>query len=198
VKHALWRYPRVALASPAIIGALVVASAGAVPLQQFDGYRKAADAMPYADDGSLILIAVQHNGEGALISERLSHERLHKDVILRASHVLVQLDSAGNCRPLFKSADAIRNYLLQMPVRFVILGNPPAPCKYNEWMDKAVAEDPVDFHLIAAVPIFARQQGQVDLLRIYENPSGRTRHPSIVRTPMGLDAGGRMLEYRWQ
>ena len=67
----------------------------------------------------------------------------------------------------------------------------------NRWINRAVMEDPADFKLVATFPILEKDHGQIDELRIYENPAGRIRHPSIVQTPLGLDAGGRVLEYRW-
>ena len=200
-KHLLRHWALVAAASPVAIGVLFVASAGAVPLERFDGYREAAAAMPYAEDGSLIFAAVERlpgGGDGSLIAERLSHDRLHKDVILRADHVLLQVDDEGNCQTRLDGVDAVRSYLLQMPVRFAVLGGPTDPCGYQPVIDKAVAGDPGDFHLIATVPIVERGEGQFDLIRIYENPAARTRHPSVVRTPMGLDGGSRVLAYRWR
>jgi Dolichyl-phosphate-mannose-protein mannosyltransferase len=206
VERALKHRPLAASAAVAAMGALTVASSGLVPLQQFNGYREAAAAMPYAEDGSLILNAAGYIGEGALIAERLSHEKQHRDVILRASHVFVEQDSLGNCRPLFRGADAMRTYLLQMPVRFVVLSNQPVTCRFgdrngdqvNDGINGAVTGDPADFKLVATVSILKRNVGQVDQLRVYENAAGRTHHPSVVETPTGLDASGRVLVYHWQ
>jgi hypothetical protein len=205
LQRALQHSPLAALAMPVAIGAAVVASSGVLPLQRVDGYRETADAMPYSKEGSLILSASGKLGEGALIAERLGHGQQHSDVILRASHVFMQMDSLGNCFPLFTSAEAMRTYLLELPVRFVVLGNQPFACRFgdrnaeqaNGWINRAVMQDPADFKLIATFPILEKDRGQIDELRIYENPAGRIRHPSIVQTPLGLDAGGRVLEYRW-
>jgi hypothetical protein len=199
LQFALRRTPVLAAAVPVLAGAMVVANAGAIPAQRIDGYRQAADAMAYPSDGVLILVATDDwNGEPEIITERLSHDRTHKDVILRGSHVLAEVDSAGDDRPLFQSAEAMRTYLLQMPVRFVILGSPPYAFSYQTLIESAVTGDPGDFHLIAKVPIVEQPNGQIGELRIYENPAGRDHHPSIVRTPLGYDAGRRVLEYRWK
>ena len=205
VQRALQRRPLAALAMPIAIGAVVVASSGTIPLQRVDGYREAANAMPYSKEGSLIFSASGKIGEGALIAERLGHGQQHSDVILRANHVFMHMDSLGNCFPLFTSAEAMRTYLLQLPARFVVLGNHPFGCRFgdgnaeqaNGWINRAVTEDPADFKLVATFPILEKDHGQTDEFRIYENPAGRIRHPSIVQTPLGLDAGGRVLEYRW-
>jgi hypothetical protein len=193
------RKPLFAAAAPVILGAMVVASAGAIPLQRLDGYREAANAMDYPPDGALILVATNNSpGEAQIIAERLSHSRAHKDVMLRGSHVLTEIDSTGKDKPLFQSSDAVREYLLQMPIRYVVLSDPPFDFSFQALVDSAVIGDPTDFHLIAKVPIVEQPGGQIGRLRIYENPAGRSRHPSIVRTPLGYDAGRRILEYQWK
>jgi Dolichyl-phosphate-mannose-protein mannosyltransferase len=196
----MWqRKPLFAVAIPVIFGAVVVASASAIPLQRLDGYREAANAMDYPRDGALILVATNNSpGEAEIITERLSHNRAHKDVILRGSHVLTEIDSMGHDKPLLQSSKALRTYLLQMPVRYIVLSDPPYDFSFQALAESAVAGDPSDFHLIARVPIFEQPKGQIGGLRIYENPAGRDRHPSIVRTPLGYDAGRRILEYRWK
>ena len=205
LKAALRRTPVLAAAAPVVLGTMIVANAGAIPLQRFDGYRRAADVMPYPSDGALILVATDDKrDEGALVTERLAHDRFHKDVILRGTHVLASVDSAGNDRPRFQSPDAIRNYLLQMPVRFVVLSSPPYDFSYQGMVESAVLGDPGDFRLLATVPIQEQSggqkqpTGQIGELRIYENPEGRDHRPSVVRTPLGFDAGRRVLEYRWR
>jgi hypothetical protein len=205
VQRALLRWPLAVLAMPIVIGAAVIATSGIIPLQRIDGYREATNAIPYSKEGSLIFSASGNIGEGALIAERLGHGLQHNDVILRANHVFMRTDSLGNCFPLLTSAEAMRTYLLQLPVRFVVLSNQPFGCRFgdgnadqaNRWINRAVTEDPVDFKLVATFPILEKDHGQTDELRLYENPTGRIRHPRIVQTPLGLDARGRVLEYRW-
>jgi hypothetical protein len=198
--QAAWpRKPLLASAAPVFLGAILVASAGVIPSQRATGYRKAANAMDYPPNGALILVATNYEeGEEQIVTERLSHSRRHKDVILRGSHVLSEIDAAGNDLPRFQNPEALRAYLLQMPVRYIVLSNPPYSFNYQTLIDTAVTGDPADFHLLAQLPIVKQPDGLVGQLRVYENPAGRDRHPSIVTTPMGYDAGRRMLQYQWK
>jgi hypothetical protein len=119
-------------------------------------------------------------------------------VILRGSHVLGQVDVAGHDQPLFPSAEAVRAYLLQMPVRYIVLNNPPFEYSYQAQIESAVTGDPQHFHRIARIPVVdTRDRGRAEL-RIFENPAGRDHHPGVVRTPLGYDAGRRVLEYQWK
>ncbi len=193
------RRPLLAAAAPVLIGAMVVTSAGAIPPPPLNEYREAANAMEYPPGGALILVATSNfGGEGEIIAERLSHSRNHQDVILRGSHVLTQIDSGGEDKPIFENPDELRSYLLAMPVRYVVLSDPPYDFSFQPLIDSAVTGDPWDFHLIARFPPIVQPHGQTGGLRIYENPAGRYRHPAIVRTPMGYDAGRRVLEYHWK
>jgi hypothetical protein len=193
--------PVLAAVVPAILGGIILAGSLSAGTYRVDGFRRAADAMPYPSDGALILVATNKwGGEEELISERLSHDRAHKDVILRGSHVLadLSLEEMGE-EPLFDSADAVRNYLLQMPVRFVVLSSPPYQYSFQALIDAAVAGDPQDFRLVAQVPIVVRPSGTIlHELRIYENPAGRDHHPDVVQTRLGSIGGRRILEYRWK
>ena len=189
--------PVLAATLPAILGIVVVIDAGAIPREHSDGYRQAANAMAYPPDGALILIAT-NVGEQQVLTERLSHDRAHRDVILRGTHVLGQVDVAGYDQPLFPSAEAVRSFLLQMPVRYVVLNSPPYEFSYQTFIEEAVTGDPQDFQLIARVPVVDTRDRRSAELLIYENPAGRDHHPAIVRTPLGYDAGRRVLEYQWK
>lgn len=198
-QRALRERPMLATAAPVVLGVILLAASGAAALQRVVGYRQAAAVMPYPPDGALILIATGKDScEGALITERLSHGRAHRDVILRGSHVLADIDAAKHETPFFYSADAVRSYLLSMPVRFVVLSSPPFDYSYQALMEAAVTGDPQDFHLIATVPIEEQPGGPASEVRIYENPAGREHHPDVVKTRLGSYAGGRLLEYHWR
>jgi hypothetical protein len=198
-QRALRERPMLVIAAPVALGAILIASSGAATLPRVVGYRQAAAAMPYPPDGALILIASGDDScEGALITERLSHGRAHRDVILRGSHVLADIDAEKHETPFFHSADAVRSYLLSMPVRFVVLHSPPFDYSYQSLIEGAVTGDPEDFHLIATVPIKQQPDGPASEVRIYENPAGREHHPDVVKSRLGSYAGGRLLEYHWR
>jgi hypothetical protein len=183
-----------------VLGALLVASSWVAILPHAVGYREAAAAMPYPPDGALILISAGDDScEADLIAERLSHGRAHRDVILRGSHVLADVDTNDDHETqFFHSAEEVRSYLLSMPVRFVVLCGPPFTFGYQSLMEAAVTGDPKDFHLMATVPVEEVPGVPAGRVRIYENPAGRDRHPDVVRTRLGSYAGGRELEYRWR
>ncbi len=190
--------PVLSAAVPVLVAALLLAEAGAAPLDRLVGYARAADAMPYPADGALILVATDQQGESGLITERLSRSTTKSDVILRATHVLADIDNQHRETLRIASAEAVRSYLLAMPVRFVVLSRPPFRYSYQGLVEAAVTGDPKNFHLVATVPVLRRSGGAVDEIRIYENPAGWDHHPEAVRTPLGSYAGGRVLEYRWR
>jgi hypothetical protein len=191
---------RLASAAPVLLGALLVASSWAAILPRAVGYREAAAAMPYPPDGALILISAGDDScEADLIAERLSHGRSHRDVILRGSHVLADVNTNDDHEtPFFHSAEEVRSYLLSLPVRFVVLCGPPFTFGYQSFVEAAVTGDPKDFHLVATVPVEEFPGVPAGKVRIYENPAGRDHHPDAVRTRLGSYAGGRVLEYQWR
>jgi hypothetical protein len=195
--------PRMAAAAPVLWATLLLAAAGAAPLERAAGYAQAADSMPYPPDGALILVATDHSAEGPLIAERLSRAPAPRDVMLRGTHVLADIDNEHRETLRVGSAEEIRTYLLAMPVRFVVLSSPPFRYSYQALIETAIAGDPKDFHLLATVPVSRLNGGHVagpqpDQLRIYENPAGRDHHPEVVRTQLGSYAGGRIVEYIWR
>ncbi len=199
-RDALSTRPLLASAAPVMIGALLLAASGAAPLQRLTGYSEVADAMPYPAEGALIVVGTgDFASEGAVITERLSRGRGHRDVILRASHDLADLDGAKHeTRLLMTTPEQVRSYLLKMPARFVILDSPPFEYRFEALIDTAVTGDARDFHLLGTFPIAVRPGGRIQLLRLYENPAGRDHHPDTIQTRLGQYAGGRMLTYRWQ
>lgn len=196
----LQRLPVLAAAAPVLMGAVLVATSGAAPVRRLVGYHEVADAMPYPPDGALILVGTgDFSSEGAIITERLSRGREHKDVILRASHDLADLDSAKReTRVLMTTPEEVRSYLLKMPVRFIVLDSPPFTYSYQALIDAAVTGDPEDFHLIGKFPIGLLPGDQFAEVRLYENPAGRDHHPDIIQTRLGQYAGGRVLTYHWR
>lgn len=201
LQDVLRQRPIVAKSVPAILGAIVLANSLSSGLQRIDGFRQAADAMPYPTNGALILVATNHwGGEEELIAERLSHDAAHKDVILRGSHVLADLSMEEKAEePLYNSADDVRAYLLRLPVRFVVVSSPPYQYRFQALIDSAVSGDPQDFQEIARIPIVVEPEGiTLRELRIYENPAGRDHHPDTVQTRMGAIGGRRVLEYHWK
>jgi len=183
---------------PLIIACLLILSCGMVPLLHTQGYHQAAHAIPYPAEGALILMALDPDLDAALIADRLSHEPRHRDLILRADHIFAQMDpEQGYYQAVFSRPEEIRSYLLQMPVRFVVLSRPSPRFPYQQLMEEAVVGDPQDFQLTAQFSIIDPLNGN-QLFRVYENPAGRDHRPSVVHIPVGPQAGFRTLDYLWQ
>jgi hypothetical protein len=201
VQVALRRAPLLAAIVPALLAAVVLVESVPNTRYRVDGFREVANAMPYPPDGALILVAANdQRGEEEVIAERLSRGRAHRDVILRGSHELATMNvDSGIDQPIFQTPDAVRAYLLQMPVRFVVLGSPPYQYPFQPLIEAAVTGDPQDFQLIARVPLLVQPSHlNAGELRVYENPAGRYRRPAVIQIRLGSFAGGRILEYRWK
>jgi hypothetical protein len=200
LQNALRSRPVLAAIAPLALGAIVLANCIASPVYRIDGFRQAADDMPYPPDGALILVATAPwHGDLEIIAERLSHSAAHRDVILRDDHIVGNTSPAGDVLSPLQSAEAMRLYLLTMPVRFIVLDSPPHATAYINLIESAVSGDPRDFHLIATVPVIVRPtEKRFGELRIFENPAGRDRRPSLVRTRIGAWGGGGVLEYHWK
>jgi hypothetical protein len=198
LQNVLRSRPVLAAFAPVALGAIVLANCIVSPVYRVDGFHQAADEMPYPPDGAVILVATAPwRGDQEIIAERLSHTVAHQGVILREDHIVGNVSSAGDS-PL-QSSEAMRRYLLTMPVRFIVLDSPPHGAGYINLVESAVSGDPQDFHLIARVPIIVHPtEKPLGELRIFENPAGRDRHPSVVRTRIGSWGGGGVLEYHWQ
>ena len=137
-------------------------------------------------------------GQGAIIAERLAHDPWHSGIVLEASRVLVEASWFGNhYRPLFGDADEVRKYLVDLPVRYILLDDSWKSWPFEKLLDEAIRANPQDFALLGRFPIHGsgRYVGEV---RVYENLSAGERRPAVVRVHLGLDRGGRTLEYRWK
>jgi hypothetical protein len=200
LQNALRSRPVLAAIAPVALGAIVLANCIASPVYRIDGFQQAADNMPYPPDGALILVATAPwHGDLEIVAERLSHGAAHRDVILRDDHIVGNVSPAGGDLSPLQSPEAMRRYLLTMPVRFIVLDSPPHSAAYLNLLESAVSGAPRDFHLIATVPIIVHPTDKrFGELRIFENPAGRDRHPSVVRTRIGSWGGGGILEYHWK
>jgi hypothetical protein len=191
--------PVFAMAAPAVIALLCIARCGAAPIESIEGYRAAADAIPYRPEGCLMLVSADSGGEGALIAERLAHDPWRSGIVLRASRVLAESSWSGRrYRPLFADADEVRKYLMDLPVRYILLDNSMKPLPFETLVDEAVRASPQDFALLGRFPIRRSGRGYLGEVRVYENRSAGERRPFVVRVRLGLDRGGRTLAYRWK
>lgn len=198
IQRALRHRPVFAMAAPAVLGLLCIATCGAAPVLRIDGYLAAVDSIPYRPEGCLMLASGDAPGQGAIIAERLAHDPWHSGIVLEASRVLVEASWFGNhYRPLFGDADEVRKYLVDLPVRYILLDDSWKPWPFEKLLDEAIRANPQDFALLGRFPIHGsgRYLGEV---RVYENLRAGERRPAVVRVHLGLERGGRTLEYRWK
>jgi len=181
-----------------LLAGWAIASAGEVPMNRVEGYAAAARAIPYPAEGVLILVSSDPAGEGAFIVERLVNDRNRAGIVLRAGQMLAESNWMGtHYRPLFQSADAVREHLKGLPVRYVVIDHSAEPSPDRQLLADAVEGDPADFLPAGRFPVADLQGWRRGELCIYENPAARTRRPHTVRVRLGQERGGRVLEYPW-
>ncbi len=181
-----------------LLAAWAIASAGQVPMNRVEGYAAAARAIPYPAEGVLILVSSDPAGEGAFIVERLVNDRNRAGIVLRAGPLLAESNWMGtHYRPLFQSAEAVRDYLKGLPVRYVVIDHSAEPTPDQRLLADAIEGDPANFILVGRFPVADSRGGRRGEIHLYENPAARIRRPHTVRVRLGQERGGRMLEYPW-
>jgi hypothetical protein len=187
-----------AVTAPAVLALLCIALCGAAPFERVEGYRAAAAAIPYRPEGCLLLVSADAPGEGAIVAERLAHDPWRAGIVLRADHAFVESSWSGaRYHPLFFDADEVRKYLMDLPVRYILLDDSWTRRPFQKLVDEAVRSSPNDFALLARFPI--RKSGEdIGEVRIYENRGAGDRRPAVVRVRLGIERGGRTLEYHWK
>jgi hypothetical protein len=146
-----------------------------------------------------MLVSAGSSGEGAIIAERVSHDPWRSGVVLRASRLLAESSWVGmHYRPLFADAGQVRSTLLELPVRYILLDDSMDPLPDQRLLNEAISGSPADFVLLGRFPIRSSTRGVLGDVRVYENRSAGTRRPAVVRVRLGLDRGGRTLQYRWR
>jgi hypothetical protein len=183
---------------PAVLALLCIALCGAAPFERIEGYQAAAAAIPYRPEGSLLLVSADAPGEGAILAERLAHDPWRAGIVLRADHAFVESSWSGaRYHPLFFNADEVRKYLMDLPVRYILLDDSWTRRPFEKLVDEAVRADPQDFALLARFQV--RRSGlNIGEVRVYENRGAGDRRPAVVRVRLGIERGGRTLEYHWK
>ncbi|MGZ8217162.1 ArnT family glycosyltransferase [Methylomagnum sp.] len=190
-----WRWTPVL---PILLSGLAVFSAEEVCLSRVDGYREAARAIPYPPEGALVMMASDPAGEGAFIVERLMADDRRAGVVLRGGQWLAESDWMGaRRRPLFDSAEQVRQALKDLPVRYVVIDGSAGDSPDQRLLREAVEGDPAAFRLFGRFPVLDSLGVRAGDIRIYESPAAGARHPEAVRVRLGMERGGRVLEYRW-
>lgn len=197
IQSALGRRAVPAMLAPAVLALLCIAWCGAAPIVRTEGYRAAAAAIPYRQEGSLMLVSADSGGEGAIIAERVAHDPWRSGIVLRASRLLAESWWSGRrYRPLFADADQVKKYLMDLPVRYILLDDSMPPLPFQKLVNDAIRASPQDFALLGRFPIRRSGRGYLGDVRLYENRGAGERRPDVVRVRLGLDRGGRTLEHR--
>jgi hypothetical protein len=199
LRSALRASPLLAAGAPTVLIVLSFAGAWAVPIPRSEGYRAAAAAIPGHPEGTVMLVSADSTGEGAFIAERLSQDRHRAGVVLRGSRVLAESNWDGyRYRPLFRDAGAVYQYVVELPVRYIIIQSSariPPECRL---LEEAVRSHSEEFRWIGRFPLSGIGHERWDEIRVYENLLAGDRRPPVIRTRLGLNRNGRILEYRWR
>jgi hypothetical protein len=190
---------RDAIAVPILLGAAIAtADFSKMEINPIEGYRAAASAIPYPDGGTLILIASDSPGEGAFIVERLVGDPARAGVVLRGDQTIADSNWSGSIvRSRFETPRAVRDRLVELQVRYVVLDSsmPPGGWPGRALLTRAVEDDPATFRLFGRFTVTDRLGVRRGELVVYENPSAE--RPREIRVRLGLDRGSRTLVYRW-
>jgi hypothetical protein len=189
--------PALAVVAPVAVTILCCLSCGTNPIHRIDGYRSASDAIPFHPGGSTILISSPD--EGAFVADRLTGDRQRSGVVILASHALaVSTWSGYRYRLVFPDAPALKSYLMDLPVRYIVLDASEPMQPHTKLLAEVIRSDPEDFHLLGDFPL-RNQNGEArGSLLVYENGKAGDRHPAVVRVRLGLDLGARIMEYHWR
>ena len=100
---------------------------GFVPLVR-DGYSAVAAQIPSVLLPSVLLVASDSVGEGALVVDRLVLDRQRKDVVIRATKFLSQQDSNGSSyREIYPDDEALLEAIRRVPVLYAVV---------DDWSDR--------------------------------------------------------------
>ena len=178
--------------------AIAAALLGIRPMPQnpIDGYRAAADAIPYPPLGALTLVSSDPSGEGAFIVERLIRDPAHAGVVLRGDPMLSASNWSGTVsKPLFDNAEAVRSHLVGLQVEYVVIDGSADNSRERQLLRAAVEGDSAVFHPLGHFAVSDRMHGRLGDIAVYHNPhAGRATE---VRVHLGLERGRRALVYRW-
>ena len=139
------------------------------------GYREIAASMPYDSPGASILVASDASGEGALVAERLMHDRYRDGVVLRGSKVLRISDwMGGHEKLLARSTAEVRGVLDSIPVNYVVLDMNGFAYESTRLLARAIQEAPGQFRLVGSFPCISTAIGET-----VPSKSTKTSWPAI-------------------
>jgi len=179
-----------------IVGALFI-GAGIAPANPVHGFAAAAQRIPYTLAGEIIMVSSDPAGEGAFIVERLVHDPNKAGIVLRAGQTLTESNWMGTVnRPIYQDPQAVLEKLESLAVRYLVLDRSvPKPTDDQRLLAAALAEQASAYQQLDCFPVAdlrAKRQGDVC---IYENPTVKSPHPQHIKVRLGLERGGRELEY---
>lgn len=181
-----------------LLAGWAIANAGEISMSRVEGYAEAARAIPYPQEGLLILVSSDPAGEGAFIVERLINDPSRAGVVLRAGRMLAESNWSGSyTRLLFDNAAAVREHLKNLAVRYVVIDHSAESTETLRLLADAVEQDPVDFIPVSRISVVDSRGNRHGDVCLYENPAARTQRPKSVQVRLGQERGGKILEYQW-
>jgi hypothetical protein len=133
------RAPNASLATPAVLGgivvALVVAQSFNVPRKPYWGLDQAAQFLMANQNykGAGFLIVGDAKQEGAFVAEVVMHDARPDHFVLRSSKVLVDSTWFGtNYKYLYPTADGLRDFLDHAPISAIVLHTQTPPADADE------------------------------------------------------------------
>jgi hypothetical protein len=175
------RSPTVAaLAAAAVVAAVLAEGWRPVPIT-FTGYRASVRAVPFRENGSVILVSADAVGEGDWIVDRLEEDRFRADVVLRASSVLASSDWTGDhYRLRVQNADGVVDYLHATGVKYLVVQRGPDEEAHQTLVEDAVRKLPGEFQMTGVFPL--RRGRKPRTVYIYTN-NAVDRNPPEIRLP---------------
>jgi hypothetical protein len=197
IQESLSHRPALAPFVPAAIACLVLAACGFRPGSRLDGFRAASDAIPFRPRGSVILVSGDVIAEGDFIAERLARDLRRTEIVLRASNALASSMWNGiDYRLRFQSAGEVRQYLLDLPVHYVVVDRSGCSDPHNRLLAEALLSAPGEFTLLGIYGVAGTRMKRAGEFAVYWNRAAGDRRPTSIRLRIAGDLGGRTLEYQ--
>jgi hypothetical protein len=181
---------RVAEVVSAALCLLLAGSLWVKPRIQVNGYRPAAEAIRDSLDGAVALIASDPRGEGAFVVERRLLDPYRTSYTLRASKVLAKDTWMGsNYQLRMQDVDAVRRYLVELPVHFIVLDEfgyrQSKPEPHCFLLRQTLESFPEDFILLHQCDAADQRRDYPRSIRVYGNRLARGGKPGTIRLELG-------------
>lgn len=176
-----------------------LATVGGVAPRLFTGTAAVATSIPNGFNEPVVLLSSRAPYEGAFVVERLVRDKDRSGIVLRADKVLSSSKWSGReYELLFETVDEVRDYLLRVPVHYVVLDNAAfldfATPAHHDLLQKALRDD-TSFAELARYSLVRYGQRRPNSMVVYQNLRAQGRKPSLIEIDMRHSLG-RVLQLR--